>query len=693
MRERKRLQALNLWVSAILLAAAVAFAIFYVLPRWSPILQEFFSGLSLAGKWPLLVLSVMSALISQRLAPCSWERILRALGIRAPDSGAVRRNWYESLMGSYIPGKFWMFIGRITFLRTLGTGPALALGAIALENIYLMVSVCALALVSLPFMDTSTMDLPVHIALGLSVAAVLVMLFVPGIQRILGRWVSHGVDDRPVQIPRISQKAQLVAVGFDTASWAFRGISLTLWFMAATDGSRALALLPACLVATPVSWLVAVALIFFPGGIGVRESVQGLILTGFAGSLAVATTIALSHRVVLLAVEGTYALASAGVNASIRSRPAFSRQVRNIRRLAGSLFRARFARLGLCGPPTPINVTVSVTRRCQSRCGTCYIWKADGLEEMSLESFEAFFRSLGWTYFFNISGGEPFLREDLDRIVRLACIHLSPAVIHIPTNALLPDRIEAMTERMLEVIERESPGTVLTVKPSFDGVGERHDQIRGVPGNFAKLLDTLERLKRLRKSHPALQVGVGTVISRFNAAELPGIIAYADSLGVDTYINEIAEEREEFFNRGSGITPDPATYSGIMQSFKEAAGRRMKGIRLLGRITTALRLVYYDIVVRILLEKRQVIPCYAGLLNVHVNSDGSVWPCAILAYGATMGAVGASADFAGVWRSREAAEIRRSIRRGECFCPLANQAYSNMLMHVPSLVRALLRAL
>lgn len=250
-----------------------------------------------------------------------------------------------------------------------------------------------------------------------------------------------------------------------------------------------------------------------------------------------------------------------------------------------------------------------------------------------------------------------------------------------------------MTAEMLEIVAREAPGAALTIKPSFDGVGDLHDEVRGVPGNFARLLDTLERLLALRERHPELHVGVGTVISRENAGRLGEIMEFAGSLGVDTYINEIAEEREEFFNRGSGITPDPDTYRRIMLGFKAAAVDRMRSMKLLGRITTALRIVYYDLVVRIMQEKRQVIPCYAGILNAHINADGALWPCAIRAYGSEMGRAGREGGFAGAWKSERARAIRRSIRRGECGCPLANQAYSNILMHAPSLLRAARTAL
>ena len=368
-------------------------------------------------------------------------------------------------------------------------------------------------------------------------------------------------------------------------------------------------------------------------------------------------------------------------------------QTSHLLRLLFNLLKARFAIIGLSPPPQPINVTFSVTRRCQSRCKTCYIWKLDPEKDLDLEIIEKLFRELRWTYFFNISGGEPFLRDDLIDIVKLACRYLHPAVIHTPTNALMPERIEAETRRCLEVIRSEAPGTIFTVKPSFDGIGELHDEIRGVPGNFQKLEETISRLKNLALEFPELHVGVGTVVSRFNIDRLEEIITYSEKWNVDSYINEIAEEREEFFNIGSGITPDDDTYEKVMSVFKKSVRSKMKSQKLLARITTALRIVYYDLAVKTVRENRQVIPCYAGLLNVHINSDGAVWPCAVLAYRSEMGRISPEAGFSSIWKSEKSRKIRKSIRKKQCVCPLANQAYSNILMHPPSLLKAIWIAL
>jgi len=47
----------------------------------------------------------------------------------------------------------------------------------------------------------------------------------------------------------------------------------------------------------------------------------------------------------------------------------------------------------------------------------------------------------------------------------------------------------------------------------------------------------------------------------------------------------------------------------------------------------------------------------------------------------------ANYDFQRVFHSERANEVRRYIRDGKCYCPLANQAYSNILCDLASLVK------
>ena len=343
----------------------------------------------------------------------------------------------------------------------------------------------------------------------------------------------------------------------------------------------------------------------------------------------------------------------------------------------------------------PMTVTYSVTAACQSRCKTCQIGQmfcqdpTRPEKDLRLDEIEKIFRTMKPVYFFNLSGGEPFMRNDLPEIVELACRYLKPRVIHTPTNAILSSKIVRETERIIRIIREYDPSVPFTVKPSIDGIGEKHDEIRGVKGNFRCLLKTIEGLKKLEEKYDNFHLELGTVISNFNIDDLDEIEDFVHSLGVESYRNEVAECRTEFFNLKDPITPPADVYQRLIRDFSRKVEENIGKKKRLARTTEAMRIVYYDLAGKILKENRQVIPCYAGISNVHINYDGGVWPCCVLGYEKQMGNLREyDYDFQQLWHSDEAEVVRKYILGKNCACPLANQGYSNILMHVPSLFKA-----
>lgn len=358
------------------------------------------------------------------------------------------------------------------------------------------------------------------------------------------------------------------------------------------------------------------------------------------------------------------------------------------------------SRLGFVRPGNPITLTYSITAACQSNCKTCNIglkYRVDPKRkdrDLKLSEIEKVFQTLGQIYFFNISGGEPFLRKDLPEIIRLACTYLKPRIIHIPTNAIASERVRDLTIECLEMINRYDSKVPFTVKPSIDGVGKFHDEMRGVKGNFKRLEKTISYLKKIEQNYENFHLELGTVISNFNIDHLSEIEDYVHSVGVQSYRNEIAEQRTEFFNLEDPITPDAETYERLVREFAAKVRRHLTNKRKLAKVTESLRLVYYDLVPRILREGRQVIPCFAGTSNVHVNFDGEVWPCCVLGYSYPMGSLREqSYDFQKVWHSMQAKSVRKYISEGNCACPLANQAYSNILCSPKYLLKVILNIL
>lgn len=368
----------------------------------------------------------------------------------------------------------------------------------------------------------------------------------------------------------------------------------------------------------------------------------------------------------------------------------YLRILRHILHAYGQYFR-------LWSSAHPITLTFSVTSRCQSRCLTCRIGEQfqegafQNRPDLTLEEIEKIFRSLGPIYFFNVSGGEPFLRRDLPRIIDLAVTYLKPAIIHIPTNALTPDRIEAMCLQILEGNLKRGVKIPLTIKPSIDGLGKLHDYIRGIPGNFKKLEETIVRLKLLEEEYPEFHLELGTIISKYNVDHLDEIEDYVHALDIQSYRNEIAEERAEFFNKGEGIAPSAELYEKVLRRFSAEVVQRLPDKRSLTRLTETLRLVYYGLAVRILKTGKQVIPCFGGISNLHLNFDGELWPCCVLGYDYPLANLrDVDYDLQKALRSRQARMVLNFIRRKGCYCPLANQWYSNILLHPPTLGRVIL---
>jgi MoaA/NifB/PqqE/SkfB family radical SAM enzyme len=297
------------------------------------------------------------------------------------------------------------------------------------------------------------------------------------------------------------------------------------------------------------------------------------------------------------------------------------------------------------------------------------------VRELSAEEYRQIFKSLGKNaYWITISGGEPFLRPDLPEIVDAICEESSPGVINIPTSGTTHAHIFKFLPRILKKTE----GRQFTLNFSLDEIGERHDQIRRTPKNWEKTLESLRFARSLQRDFPHMTIGIHTVISIYNIERLPVIYEELQTLAPDSYITEIAEERAELKTQGTGITPSPDKYAEAVDFIvTRMRSRHNPGF---ASIINGFRLKYYDLVKKTINQKRQMIPCYAGAASCHIAADGDVWGCCVRAE--SLGNLrDADYNLSKIWKAPEAEAFRESVRQKECYCPLANAAYTNMMMN------------
>lgn len=345
-----------------------------------------------------------------------------------------------------------------------------------------------------------------------------------------------------------------------------------------------------------------------------------------------------------------------------------------------SFYRFKYPKL------LPFNYTLNISFQCNSRCQTCNVWKKQ-VDELKMDEWEKVFQSLGHLpYWVTISGGEPFLQAYLLEFCQKLYQICQPAIINIPTNAVLYQKIPQIAEQII----KSCPKSKIVINLSLDGVGEDHDKIRGVPGNFEKWKKTYEALRQF--NYPNFIFGIHSVMSKLNidpstslrAGKFKELVEYSLSLNPDQYIFEIAEERGELDTIGMDITPSAAEYAEVIKKIRPfLIKKKQKG---LARISQAFRMIYIDLVDQYLQNPRQTIPCYAGIASAQISADGQVWPCCIRAN--NVGNLrNHDYNFKKIWFDEKANEVRKSIKNRECGCPLANAAYSNMLLNPKILMR------
>jgi len=333
----------------------------------------------------------------------------------------------------------------------------------------------------------------------------------------------------------------------------------------------------------------------------------------------------------------------------------------------------------------PLNLTVSTTFECNSRCATCNIWKKNSSStEFSLDEFSKTFDSMDDVYWLTISGGEPMLRSDITDIIESAYTRIHPRIINIPTNALVKDTVK----KIQDILSR-CPNSEVVVNVSIDGIGAEDDGIRGVLGAYDAARNTIKKLKEIEAKN--LVVGVHTVISKHNYHRIPEIFdTIMNKLKPDSYVTEVAEERVELENIGSGITPSSSEYAVTADFLSHELDA--KSFHGLSKKTYAFRKQYYQLTKQVLRSKQQAIPCYAGIASAQITPYGDVWACCVR--GESIGNLREkNYDFKRIWASEEAARMRASIKNRECACPLANAHYTSMLMHPQTMLKVALSML
>ena len=172
--------------------------------------------------------------------------------------------------------------------------------------------------------------------------------------------------------------------------------------------------------------------------------------------------------------------------------------------------------------PHGLEVDLQITNRCPLTCDHCVydsrMTEGEGLPPAILPRLLDECVQLGVEQI-SITGGEPFVRDDLLDVVAMAAGR--GFEVCVQTSGLLVDRIDFARVR-------DSGLDLLLV--SIDGLSAYHEEFRHHRGLFDRALRTIEQAV----GH-GLPVRINTVVTRSNASQVVDLLPVAERLGVDVF--------------------------------------------------------------------------------------------------------------------------------------------------------------
>ncbi len=279
-----------------------------------------------------------------------------------------------------------------------------------------------------------------------------------------------------------------------------------------------------------------------------------------------------------------------------------------------------------------------VTYRCNARCVMCHTWQhpSHKKEEFGPELIK---KLPGGLNFMNITGGEPFLRSDLEDIIGIALEKTKRLVIS--TNGYFTKKIINLAKKF-----RNRVG----VRISLEGLPAANDELRGIKDGFDHGLRTLLTLQDMGIK----DIGFGITVSDRNVKDMIELYHLSNAMGLE--FATAVTHNSYYFHKHDNHFDDPETIAGEFEKIALELLRTNRpknwfrayfNIGLANKVRGGLR----------------PLPCDVGTDVFFLDPYGNVMPCNGSDAPMIMGNLNEQ-SFDEIWSSQKADEIRKLVK--EC---------------------------
>lgn len=281
-----------------------------------------------------------------------------------------------------------------------------------------------------------------------------------------------------------------------------------------------------------------------------------------------------------------------------------------------------------------LNGTVIVTYRCNARCTMCNRYKAPSKpeEEISPEII----RKLPTMYFTNITGGEPFIREDLKEIVRE--LYKKSDRIVISTNGFYTDRIVDLCKEFPDV----------GIRISIEGLEDTNNAIRGLEDGFNRGYTTLKTLREMGMS----DVGFGITVQDRNAPDLVPLYDISDQLGMEFATASL--HNSFYFVESTNIIHDRLM---VARNLENLVNRLLES----NSPKKWFRAYFNHGLINYIFSQKRLLKCDMSFDTFFLDPYGDVMPCNGTKEKEVMGNL-KEQSWDELWNSPKAEEVRKKVR-------------------------------
>lgn len=281
-----------------------------------------------------------------------------------------------------------------------------------------------------------------------------------------------------------------------------------------------------------------------------------------------------------------------------------------------------------------LNGTVIVTYRCNARCTMCNRYKAPSKpeEEISIETI----KKLPQMYFTNITGGEPFIRNDLKDIVRE--LYKKSDRIVISTNGFFTDRIIDLC--------KEFPNVGIRI--SIEGLEDTNNAIRGLENGFNRGYTTLKKLVEM--NHP--DVGFGMTVQDANAKDLVPLYELSNEMNMEFATASL--HNSFYFVEAKNIIKDRPM---VAQNFENLINELLKS----NSPKKWFRAYFNHGLINYIYGQKRLLPCDMAFDTFFIDPYGDVMPCNGTKEKEVMGNLNEQ-SWNELWASEQADKVRAKVR-------------------------------